>query len=59
MSLLFQTKAEEYYTGEYDYGVVDGSQPDTQTDTRTPDQVSSPPLSWWSGTWLIQAIYIV
>ena len=37
--LVVQTKAEEYYTGEYDYGTVDGSQTDPQPDSTTPDQV--------------------
>lgn len=37
---LPQTKVDEYYVGEYDYGTVDGSQPDTGTDTTSPDQVA-------------------
>ncbi|CAL8369698.1 unnamed protein product [Boreogadus saida] len=35
---MFETKAEEYYTGEYDYGTVDGSQTEPQPDSATPDQ---------------------
>lgn len=40
--LWFQTKVGgDYYTGEYDYTTVDGSQPETPTDTAEQGQVTS------------------
>lgn len=31
----------DYYTGEYDYSIVDGNQPETPTDTAGQGQVTS------------------